>query len=411
MRSFNPEFRFGWKILVVAIVGVFCGASPLTFNTIPQFIGPLRAEYGWSFKEISSGLTIFGVLASLLAPLFGFWADKYGARRVAIWSLFAFGVAFGALGFTQGLNSYFFIWFMIGLVGIGSTPVVWSRTINLWFARSRGLALGILLLGTSFAAILLPLLTNALIHGIGWRRAFFVLALFPVAVALPLAWRFFRDPAPHEIPIAMAEQGGVAAGQTLGEALRNWRFWLIFISVFLVMMAYSGSHIHMKEILKLKGYSDSQAAGMFSIIGFSILAGRLITGFLFDRFWAPAIAAAALALPAISCWILFHEHNSFALTALALVLLGFAAGAESDMLAFMAGRYFGMRNYGKIYGALYMAFGMASAFSPLVYGAVRDATGNYNLMLKACVGLFLAGAAMMLLLGRYPNFNKSGQEW
>jgi MFS transporter, OFA family, oxalate/formate antiporter len=230
--------------------------------------------------------------------------------------------------------------------------------------------------------------------------------LLPLLLGLPLAYLFFRDPKPSEIPAAMLEQGGVATGFSLGEALGQWRFWLIFVSVFLVMMAYSGSHVHMKEILKLKGYSDGQAAGMFSIIGFSILAGRLLTGYLFDKFWAPGIAAVALALPAISCWILFHDHNATALTVTALVLLGFAAGAESDMLAFMAGKYFGMKNYGKIYGALYIAFGMASAISPFVYGAVRDATGDYNLMLKACVALFLFGAVLLLSLGQYPDFKK-----
>lgn len=402
----KSEFRLGWKVLAIGVIGVLCGASPMTFNTVPQFIQPLRSEFNWSYKEISFGLTIFGVLASLLAPLFGFWADKYGARRVALWSLLGFGLAFGSLGFTQGLSSYFLIWFLIGLVGIGSTPVVWSRTINLWFARSRGFALGILLIGTSIAAIFIPPITNALIQNYGWRNAFFILAVLPLLLGLPLTWFFFRDPRPDEMPVALQELGGLATGFGFREALGQWRFWLIFVSVFCVMMAYSGSHIHMKEILKLKGYSDGQAAGMFSIIGFSILAGRLLTGYLFDKFWAPAIAAVALSLPAISCWILFQDNNAFAVTATALVLLGFAAGAESDMLAFMAGRYFGMKNYGKIYGALYIAFGMASAISPFVYGAVRDSTGNYNLMLKACVGLFLAGAAMLLFLGKYPDFTK-----
>jgi MFS transporter, OFA family, oxalate/formate antiporter len=85
------------------------------------------------------------------------------------------------------------------------------------------------------------------------------------------------------------------------------------------------------------------------------------------------------------------------------VLLGFAAGAESDLIAFLAGRYFGLAHYGKIYGMLYMPFGVGSAISPAIYGAVRDATGNYDAMLIVASGLFAAGALLPLLLGRYPT--------
>jgi hypothetical protein len=55
---------------------------------------------------------------------------------------------------------------------------------------------------------------------------------------------------------------------------------------------------------------------------------------------------------------------------LSAVILGLATGAETDLIAFLAGRYFGMAHYGRIYGMLYMPFGLASAVSPAVYGWV-----------------------------------------
>ena len=91
------------------------------------------------------------------------------------------------------------------------------------------------------------------------------------------------------------------------------------------------------------------------------------------------------------------------------LLLGFAAGAESDLIAYLAGRYFGMAHYGKIYGLLYMPFGMASAVSPAIYGAVRDATGSYDAMLAIAIGLFAIGALLPLTLGRYSDFSVSEQ--
>lgn len=69
----------------------------------------------------------------------------------------------------------------------------------------------------------------------------------------------------------------------------------------------------------------------------------------------------------------------------------------------MASRYFGMAHFGRIYGVLYMPFGIGSAISPILYGASRDATGNYDVMLTAAIFMFATGGAMLLALGRYPD--------
>ena len=89
---------------------------------------------------------------------------------------------------------------------------------------------------------------------------------------------------------------------------------------------------------------------------------------------------------------------------LSAVILGLATGAETDLIAFLAGRYFGMAHYGKIYGMLYLPFGLASSVSPAVYGWVRDTTGDYDAMLYVAIGLFIGGAVLLLGLGRYPDF-------
>ena len=154
MSANRNEFKSGWKVLVAGMLGVMCGASPLPFNTIGFVLGPLNAEFGWSFASISAGVTVFGITASLLAPVIGALADRIGVRIIALASLFAFALSFAAMGLIPGSQSAWFgMWFMIGLVSMGSTPVTWSRAINMWFYRSRGLALGLLLVGTSIAAL------------------------------------------------------------------------------------------------------------------------------------------------------------------------------------------------------------------------------------------------------------------
>jgi len=407
----NPtrsEFRLGWKVLLASMLGVMCGASPIPFNTIGFFIGPLNAEFGWTFRDISIGITIFGVLASFLAPVFGALADRFGVRPVALSSLVAFALAFASFALTpDSLIGFYGLWVLVGLVGIGSTPVTWSRAVNLWFYRNRGLSLGIMLVGTSLAAMIVPPLTVFAIEHFGWRMAFPFISLLPLLVALPVGLLFFREPTAEERPPELVTSvGGTTrlVGLTLREAMRGYRFWVIFASILLVAFAYGGAHIHMPQMLAAKDIPREQAALVMSGLGLSILFGRIFTGFLLDRFWAPAVTLPILCLPAISCLLLSQDSLTLPLAFIAAFLLGFAAGAETDLVAFLAGRYFGMAHYGKIYGTLYMPFGMASAVSPAVYGWVRDTSGSYAPMLQVALFLFIGGAVLLLALGRYPDF-------
>lgn len=407
--SSDREFANGWKVLLAGMLGVTCGASPIPFNLIGFTVEPLSAEFGWSRTEIILPATIYGLIASLMAPVFGWLADRYGVRRVALSSVFAFAVALSAVALTPAANTpdtlyfYYGLWVVIGLVGIGSTPVTWSRAVNLWFFKHRGLALGILLMGTSLAALFVPKLAVWAIAQFGWRTMFAIMALLPLLVALPVAWLYFREPRPEERPQALLNSDGRLAGMTLGKAMRGYRFYVMWISISIVAGCYSGAFINMPAILMDDGMSAQSAASIMGVLGIGIFAGRVITGALLDRFWQGFVAFPLLCLPAITCLILLGGDVTFTLASLAAFFLGFAAGAEADLIAYLAGRYYGMAHYGKIYGMLYMPFGIASALSSILYAYVRDVTGSYDPVLIVAMFGFVGGGAMLLLLGRYPN--------
>ena len=398
------EFRKGWRPLAAALLGTACGASPLPFNVLPLVIGPIHDEFGWGFVAISSGVTIFGIVAALLAPIFGGLSDRLGVRRVAIGSLIAFALVFASFYFVPGtLGGWWSAWFLLGLIGIGSTPVTWSRAVSMWFEKNRGLALGIMLVSTSVAAMIVPQIANRAIQAGGWRLAFPVVSLLPLLVALPVALAWFREPRPEERPASLADASGNLVGVSLRQAARGYRFWVLLVSILLTAIAYGGAHIHMVQIVALHGFTASVAAGVLGVVALGILSGRVLVGLAFDRFWAPGVAFPAMLLPAIACYLLMGHGTALQSLMVGGFLLGFAAGAESDVIAFLAAKYFGMRHYGRIYGALYMPYGIGSAISPILYGAVRDRTGNYDAMLATSVGLFAVGGLLLLTLGRYPQ--------
>lgn len=400
------EFRLGAKPLIAALLGTACGASPLPYNVLPFIIGPIHQEFGWDFKWILLGITIFGVIASSLSPVFGAISDKIGVRKVALTSLSLFVLVFASFFFvSDSLPIYYGLWALLGLIGIGSTPLTWSRAVNLWFVKNKGLALGIMLVGTSITGIVVPQIAKYVIENFGWRFSFPALALLPLLIALPIGFLWFREPRLEERPQAVVSNSGELLGLSLTEAMRDYRFWLLVCSVSIVTLAYGGAHINMAEIVKLHGHKAA-TANVMGVLALGILSGRLIVGFLFDKFYAPVMACLALFIPALGCIFLIGNSTDLTLIMIGAFLLGFTAGTESDVLAFFAAKYFGMKNYGKIYGALYMAFGLSAAVSPFIYGSFRDIYGNYDLALTIAIGLFSIGALLLLGLGKYPSFKK-----
>ena len=303
------EFGRGWKVLIASLLGTAFGASPLPFNTIGFFIDPLQQEFGWTRTEISLGITIYGVLGALLAPVFGWLADRFGVRLVALASLTTFALIFASFSIIPGnLSWYYALWVLVGLFGIGSTPITWSRAINLWFFKQRGLALGLTLVGTSISAMALPIITTWLINDFGWRVSYAALALLPLGIALPIGLLWFREPKPEERPPEIAAAGAVSLpGRSLREAMREPRFWILWASIALVTIAYSGALVHLPSMLGARGFERSEAAAVMSVFGLSIFAGRIITGYLLDKFWAPIVTLPILCLPALSCWILLGD--------------------------------------------------------------------------------------------------------
>lgn len=403
-RGERSEFYLGGKPLAAALIGVACGASPIPFNVLPLIIGPISQEFNWTFAQASAGVTIFGIVAALMAPFFGGLSDRFGVKPVVLWSLFLFGIGFGSFYFLPSNPIHYMIfWGVVGLIGIGSTPVTFSRAISLWFSKNRGLALGIMLLGTSFSAMVVPQIAQRAIEAGGWRWAFPAVAILPLFVAIPLILVWFREPRPDECPKGVTDSSGNVVGLSLGQAMRGYRFWVLLSSILATALAYGGAHIHIAQIVGMHGFTASVAASILGVVAIGMLIGRLGVGYLFDRFWAPGIAFPALLLPAAACWMLMGSDSSFMMVFIAAFLLGFAAGTESDVIAYLASRYFGMAHYGRIYGFLYMPFAIGAAISPILYGMVRDQTGSYDLALTIAACGFAFGGTILLTLGRYPT--------
>lgn len=380
-------------------IGIISSAFVLPYYTIGALTVPVTEEFGWSRTQFQAAILFSSGIGALLSPAVGWLNDRYGSRQIALPSMAGLGLAFLLAASIQGqLWMLFLAYGAMAFLGAGTIPVTWTRAISTSFFKQRGLALGLSLMGTGICASVAPHYTVWLTDNFGWRGAYVGLALIPLLFALPVLFFFFR---PLE---ANADAGGQQAlkGLTLGDALRGYRFWVLLIAILVSYMGFSGIGPNLLPSMTDDGMTRESAATIQSIYGISILLGRVVVGYIIDRIWAPAVASVCLLVSALGAF-LFIGEQSFQAAAVASFALGFAAGAELDLLAFLAARYFGLAHYAKIYAILYAALAVCSGSAPMLFAAVFDLTSSYDWSFAIAAILFVIGSGIMLLLGRYPR--------
>ncbi len=408
------EFRRGWPIVTAAMFGIALGLSPMPFYTIGIFAPILAREFHWTFAQIFAGITCTTAAVIVASPAVGMAADRFGVRPVALTSVVLFGLCFMALGLGNGsLPLYYATWLMAALLGAGTLPITWTRAVNNGFHSGKGLALGLSLLGTGLFGYFIKPLAAWFIADFGWRGAYVAIGALPLAISWPIGLLFFRDPGqgvidPRERHAAARLQASRTPGLTLRATLGEWRFWLLAACFIALAFAVGGLIPNMENILKIAGFAHPDIVRLTSLIGLSVIVGRILGGWLIDRLWAPAVAAVLLGAPAMACMILAGAALDYRAAVVSIGLIGLAAGAEYDLLAFLVARYFGMKSYGSIYGALYSCFALGAGVGPVVFGANFDRTQGYAESLHLAAGLFIVPALAMLLLGRYRTFDAAG---
>jgi len=218
-----------------------------------------------------------------------------------------------------------------------------------------------------------------------------------VAIAVPAVALWIREPRPGEGE--RHESQGPLTGLTPREARGTRRFWILAAALFLVAMSINGMTGHIVPLLTDHGMSPARAAATLGSFGLATLAGRLLAGFLVDRFFAPYVASVFFLGPIAGFALL--SVGSGPLPELGVILMGLGLGTEIDMIAFLATRYFGQKSFGEIYGIFFMTFGLGNAAGPLAAGQIYQMTGSYTPALTAAgVGLVLA-VVCINMLGAY----------
>ena len=228
------------------------------------------------------GLPILILGALIMSPVAGFFADKYGVRKVVLTSIPLFSLAMMSFSLNNGsMEIYLLCWGSIAVTGAGTLPVTWTRAVNSWFIKRRGLALGMSLIGTGLFGPLAKIYAATLIELFGWRFAYVGVGLLPLLIAFPIAWFLLHEATDDDLKIKDSFKENqikikIPGGMTATEALCDWRFWLLGFCFLPVSFAVGGPIPNLEQMFSTKGFSVAEAIALASFVGFpSVIIGRV----------------------------------------------------------------------------------------------------------------------------------------
>lgn len=398
----GSEWRQHWPMLLVATAGMML--CTVHVYTLGVMVAPLEREFGWSRTQIFSGPLILALTGLFVTPMIGTLVDRIGPRRVGLVGVPAFCASVALLSTaTQSPVAWWVLWFVVSLTSILCGPMVWAAGLNSRFVKNRGLALALALCGTGAGGAFIPALTEAFIGALGWRQAYVAIGALAALITIPLVLFAFR-------PLAQAGSAKIIPGK-LGAAKRppgvsRLYFQTRFVKLALAMLLFgfpvSGVIVNSVPILTSNGFTAASAAALAGVIGIGAIVGRLFGGYLLDRLNASKVTAVAVMLPAVSGILLLSGPVSPATAGAAFLVLGLAVGTELDACAYLTAQYFGMRNFGALYGMIMGLLVFGNGLSPLIASFIYDQMGSYLPIMWATVPCALLSGLLLFSLGKPP---------
>ena len=368
------------------------------------FITALQETFGWSRAQASAGLTIAALISAAGCIPIGMLVDRIGPRRVGLIGIPAMCGAFALASTATGeMSNWLALWAVMAVGTFGVQATVWTSAVASRFEASRGLAFAITLAGASFAATLFPIFATWLIGSYGLRTAYVGMSGIWVALVFPIMFFFFRGAHEREHKAgAPKPDARVLTGITFAEGLRTPALYKLLMAAALFAFTAIGVVIHFVPILTDSGATPLSAAGIASLIGIFSVIGRLGTGVLLDKFPAHLVGGTAFLIPLLGCALLLFDGANPMSQAAAAAIFGLTVGSEVDVIAYLAAKHFGLKNFGALYGVLQVALGVGTAFGPLAAGAVFDRYTSYAPFLMLTTVLMTVSAIALFTLGPAP---------
>ena len=356
------------------------------------FFEAFSAEFAAQRADVSLVFGICGLVYFVLGAGGGILADRFGPRVVCTAGMLCIAAGLLATSFATSMGTVYLTYGVgIGLgVALVYTPSI--ACVQPWFTTRRGLAAGIASSGIGAGTVVVPLLATSAISALEWRGAMRVMALGALVLGV-LATLVLR-----RAPLRQMTAGAgshVVPGATLGEALRDRRFWWFYLFTVAAAPTMFIPFAHVSASARDLGLTEARAVGLVGFIGVGSLVGRFAIGTLADRFGRSKTLTLALVSMAAT-YLLWLAADGYPALAVFALWFGLSYGGIVSLMPAICMDMFGARAVSSIVGTLYSGAALGNLLGPVVAGAVFDRTGSYAPVMWGCLALsVISGFASM----------------
>jgi len=414
----TPEretFFYGWVIVATCFVAA---TSYGLFYTFGVFFKSLQEEFGWGRALTGSVHSVHLFIYAISTYFFGRLTDRYGPRRAL-----SLGALFIGLGFSlcSQINNIWqlYLFYIIASLGSGVTVSLPNATVQKWFIKKRGLALGLVTGGVGAGTLLLAPLARYLIASCGWRHTYLIIGISYWALLTLNALPMVDRPEKKGLkPYGWQEKTdrGEAAGQGRGagpqdwpvrEAMRTGGFLLIVLIYFFTNLPIHMVMIHIVPYATDLGISKTLAAGALGLIGGISIPGRVTIGVFAERIgWKWGLFLSCLLCGLMLFWLIAVK-TLWMLSFFAFVY-GFFYGGKITAVPGLIGSFFGTRSLGEIIGTIHAASLTGGIIGPVLGGYIFDRSGSYRFAFLIAALAFLF-SAILALFAHPPKPKEKGQ--
>ena len=397
------KIQYGWVMVAVGAV-ITCVAMGALF-ALPVYLQPMSAATNWSRAGISGAMTIGFIVMGVAGFGWGVLSDRIGPRPVVMIAAVLLGA--GLLLASQAPNLLVFQIAYGGLIGASGgaffAPLI-SATVG-WFEKRRALAVSLVSIGGGIAPMIVSPIATILIEAYGWRFAMSATGIVALVLLLPVSLLVRRPP-------GVAEQAPVDAPKTpqagflpkgAVDALKTTPFIVLAVTFFFCCGAHSGPIFHTVSYAIFCGAAPLAATSIYSVEGIAGLFGRVICGYLADRYGVKKVIVGGLALQAVGIYSYIYVSQLPHFYVLA-VILGIVYGGVMPLYSVLAREYFSQGVMGTVLGATTLTSSLGMALGPVGGGWIFDTFGTYHWLYIASAALGVAAAAMALA---FPKPRKS----
>ncbi len=397
---------YGWRILGAGGIAGALG-SGLCMYGFSVFFLPISTTLGLNRAATSLVFSLSRAEGSVEGPIAGILIDRLGPRKVLFAAATMMGLGYILLSRVDSFLTFLLVY--MGVISFGfnaglmHVPVA---TVNSWFVRKRGLALGIVMACFGLGGAFVPPALSLGIKHFDWRTTAFISGLVVLSVVLPISLVFRRSPEsmgllPDGDKVKANEESAQKSPQgqvdfSVGEALRTRSFWLLTIVTCLRIAGHMGFIVHFVPIMVWRGADETTGALLLGFLALFSVPLRVLIGWAGDRISKARVLAIGCGAGAIAIFLMTYAQPGWQLWVfVALLATGDAAGPMSWALV---GDYFGRKRYATIRGAMTAFTGIAAAVMPVAAGMLFDATQSYELTLWISAALLVLASVIFAIM-------------